>query len=226
MIDNQRFEFIYCANNDDLCQESLHHLTRLKIPDGFTAGNIISKNAASIVKGYQQAMLQSRAKYKVYLHQDVNILNQNFLFDIVALFKKYPKLGLLGVLGAKRLPPNGIWWDAAQQYGKVYYFDQLNHCNTEVTGDYESVQIVDGMIMITQYDLPWRVDRFTGWHFYDASQSLEFLKAGYAVGVPRQAEPWCSHNSTSSMLPFIIYQQVFCDVYQPFLTEKDIGASQ
>ncbi len=218
MIDNQRFEFIYCANNPGLCQESLQYLTKLKIPDGFTVGNIISENAASIAEGYQQALLKSNAKYKIYLHQDVNILNENFLHDIAALFKNHPQLGLLGVLGAKRLPPNGVWWDAAQQYGKVYYFGQLNTCNTEVCGDYESVQTIDGMMMITQYDLPWRVDRFTGWHFYDASHSLEFLKAGYTVGVARQTEPWCAHNSSSPMLSFIIYQQVFCDIYKPFLT--------
>jgi hypothetical protein len=179
--------------------------------------NKILKNINSITQGYNQAMHMSNAKYKIYLHQDVNILNKNFLIDILYLFKKFPNLGLLGVLGAKQLPPNGVWWEAEKSYGKVYYFDQIINC-IEIGAEFESVQAIDGMIMITQYDLPWREDLLTGWHFYDASQSLEFIKAGYSVGVPRQIEPWCAHNCTSKMLPFQIYQKVFMRDYQHFFT--------
>ncbi len=45
-----------------------------------------------------------------------------------------------------------------------------------VKNDYEQVRVIDGLIMVTQYDLPWREDLFLGWHFYDVSQCLEFLK--------------------------------------------------
>jgi hypothetical protein len=216
-MDFQRFEFIYCANNEQQLQESLNHNGALDLPAGYTAGSEIVRNASSMVRGYNQAMRRSDAKYKIYLHQDVNIINRNFLHDILALFKKFPNLALLGMLGAKRLPPNGVWWDAEKHCGKVQYFNHLLTCNTEVTGDYESVQVVDGMIMITQYDLPWREDLLTGWHFYDSSQSLEFIKAGYTVGVPRQSTPWCAHNCVSSILSFQVYQQIFRQEYGQFL---------
>ena len=54
--------------------------------------------------------------------------------------------------------------------------------------------LADGLIMVTQYDLPWREDLFQGWHFYDVSQCLEFEKAGYKVGVIKQISPWCLHD--------------------------------
>ena len=42
------------------------------------------------------------------------------------------------------------------------------------------VKGIGGLIMITQYDIPWRDDIFDGWHFYDASQSIEFIRKGFA----------------------------------------------
>ncbi len=217
MIDFHRFQFIYCANNEQQLQESLCHIGALNVPSEYTVGTEIIRNGNSMAAGYNQAMRRSNAKYKIYLHQDVNIIHRDFLDDILSLFNKYPNLGLLGMLGAKRLPPNGIWWEAEKQYGKVRYFGNSITCNTEVTGDYESVQVIDGMIMISQYDVPWREDLLTGWHFYDSSQSLEFIKAGYTVGVSRQSTPWCAHDSVSSFLPFQIYQQFFRQEYGRFL---------
>ncbi len=55
-------------------------------------------------------------------------------------------------------------------------------------------EAVDGFLMATQYDIPWREDVFNGWDYYDASQSFEFRKAGYSVVVPHQDPPWCLHD--------------------------------
>ena len=217
MIDFHKIDFIYCVNNDQQFQESWNHVGALRVPDGYNIGLKIVKNCNGIANGYNQALSQSNAKYKIYIHQDVNILYQNFLYEILSLFIKYPHLGMLGMLGANRLPLNGVWWEAEKTYGKVYFFGQFLPGNTEVYGEFESVQAIDGMIMITQYDLPWRQDLLPGWHFYDASQSLEFIKAGLAVGVPRQITPWCAHNTTTEMLTFQVYQNAFLNEYRPLL---------
>ena len=55
-------------------------------------------------------------------------------------------------------------------------------------------EAIDGFIMITQYDVPWREDLFTKWDFYDCSQSMEFIRHGYKVIVPNMKEPWCVHD--------------------------------
>jgi hypothetical protein len=49
-------------------------------------------------------------------------------------------------------------------------------------------------MIVTQYDVPWRDDLFKSWHFYDISECIEFIKAGYEVGVPKQEEPWVMHD--------------------------------
>ena len=141
-------------------------------------------------------MRSSYAKYKVYLHQDVYILNQNFIFDLVALFSSNETLGLIGMVGTDHLPNNGIWWGVNTKFGKV-----IENCNTFRYLEFESfdedircVQGVDRLLMTTQYDIPWREDLFDGWHFYDPSQCIEFIRHGYEVGVAKQRHPWCLHD--------------------------------
>ena len=58
----------------------------------------------------------------------------------------------------------------------------------------ETVEAVDGLLMMTQYDVNWRQDLFHGWDFYDVSQSFEFRRAGYQVAVPYQQAPWVLHD--------------------------------
>ncbi len=197
MMNDKKIAFIYCVNNRQLYEESVRYVRSLHVPDGYEIEIIAIEGAKSITSGYNEAMKKTDAKYKVYLHQDVFIVNRNFICDVIALFEKYPKLGLMGVAGAKTIPNSGVWWESTQRFGKVYdnqtgKMKMLSFKSTEL--DYEPVQAIDGLIMITQYDIFWREDLFTDWHFYDLSQCQEFLLAGYDVGVVRQNEPWCIHE--------------------------------
>jgi hypothetical protein len=216
-MNNNQIAFIYCVSDEAKFQDSWRHVSALFVPPGLTVEQQAIRGARSIAAGYNQAMRNSQAKYKVYLHQDVQIVNPIFIADVQSLFTRYPNLGMLGVLGAKKLPANGVWWEAAQVYGEVLFFNQTLKLSTPILGEFENVQAIDGMIMITQYDLPWREDIGLNWHFYDASQSLEFIKAGYTVGVARQAKPWCTHNTNSPFIPFQLNQQAFLNTYRGFL---------
>lgn len=196
-MNNQKIAFIYCVNDYALYEESIEYIQSLNIPDGYEIEMIPIENAPSITSGYNKGMASSDAKYKVYLHQDVFIRNKNFIVDILSIFEKNPEFGMLGVAGAKTIPLSGVWWESSKKIGKVYE----NHTGNmdllqfaDVTQTVEEVSAIDGLIMITQYDLFWREDLFAGWHFYDLSQSMEFIKAGYQVGIPMQETPWCIHD--------------------------------
>jgi glycosyltransferase involved in cell wall biosynthesis/SAM-dependent methyltransferase len=189
--------FISCVNNQELYREALYYISQLEVPSGYEVECISVENAQSMTQGYNKAMQSSDAKYKVYLHQDTYIRNRNFIYDIISTFNKSEKIGMLAVAGAKRIPTNGIWWEAKEKFGKVYdsHTGKMELLSfSEVVNDYEPVQAVDGLIMITQYDIPWREDIFDGWHFYDISQSVEFIRAGYNVVIPKQDEPWIIHD--------------------------------
>ncbi|WP_245916567.1 glycosyltransferase family protein [Bacillus fungorum] len=219
----KKISFISCVNNFEEYNTALNFIHALHIPENCEIEIITIKQANSLTSGYNQAMKKSNAKYKVYLHQDTYILNKNFIYEIIRLFEMNPKLGMLGVIGAKTIP-NGVWWASLCSYGTVYHtltgknnIDLMAHRN--VTNDYESVLAVDGLIMVTQYDLEWREDLFQGWHFYDISQCLEFVKAGYEVGVPRQRKPWCLHDTgITNVTGYEEDRKIFVENYRNYIT--------
>lgn len=221
-INPRKIAFISCVNDFKKYEIALQHIHSLKIPQGYEIEIVTVENAKSLPSGYNEGMKKSEAKYKVYLHQDTYILNQQFIYDIISLFEKYPNLGMVGMVGAKTIP-NGVWWNSKLVYGAVYYTPKGKKnigilANRPVAGDYEEVLVIDGLIMITQYDLPWREDLFTGFHFYDVSQSLEFKKAGLVVGVPKQIKPWCLHaNGSMNLTGYEENRKVFVDHYRDYL---------
>jgi hypothetical protein len=195
-MDQNKFLFVTCVNNEMLYQECISHIKNLTIPPDFCVELLPIYEAKSMATGYNQA-LKENAKYKVYLHQDTFIINENFLFDILELFKSNQTLGLLGLVGCKELPVNGVFVRGKDYVGKIFWLINGNihlvNFGREASIPFESVQAVDGILMVTQYDIPWREDLFQGFHFYDTSQSIEFIKRGYLVGVPKQETPWCKH---------------------------------
>ena len=187
--------FITCVNDESTYERCLNHIRALHVPVGMQAEVIAIREAASMAAGYNAAIKATEAAYKVYLHQDTFILNRAFIASLIDLFRTNERLGMLGVVGAGKVPESGIWWEAANRYGKVIeYRHTYGYLNfQEFEHNLRLVEAIDGLLIATQYDIPWREDLFTGWHLYDTSQCYEFLRQGYQVGVPRQDVPWVLH---------------------------------
>ena len=223
-MDSRKICFITCVNNKQLYHESLYYINQLEVPDGYEIECIAIENATSMIKGYNEGMKASDAKYKVYLHQDVYILNKYFIKDILNIFQSNDKIGMLGLAGAEILPTNGVWWESEHKYGKVYdsHTGKMELlCFKEIENEYERVQAIDGLIMVTQCDILWREDLFDGWHFYDISQSIEFIKKGYEVIIPRQKQPWVMHDGgiVNIQNKYEFYRKVFLEEYSDVIID-------
>ncbi len=191
--------FIICADNEQYYNECVRYINELEVPEHFTTDIICIQEADSMVQGYRAGMQASDAKYKVYLRQDVFILNRNFIPDLLNIFKKDEKIGLIGMAGCSKLPENADCmecWDV----GSMEVFDGRTLADDfklrQPEKEYESVMAVQGTIMITQYDIGWQEvleDVLDGWDFYDIALSLEMKKQGYLAVVPKQSMPWCYH---------------------------------
>lgn len=202
-MNENKIAFIICTNNELYFDECIWYINQLIVPDGYVIDIISISDAASICEAYNAAMQSSDAKYKVYLHQDVFIYNQQFIIDILKEFQSDEALGMLGVIGGINLPQDAIIWNTWNvgtsfvcDYNRAYCLNFYQSDN----GSYVEAEAIDGMIMVTQYDINWREDLELGWDFYDISQSLEFRKKGYKIGVPYQKEPWCMHDCGRSKL--------------------------
>lgn len=220
-MNDKKICFISAVNNYELYEECLMYINSLDTDDEFEIEIKPIYNSKSICSAYNMAMLSSDAKYKVYLHQDTFIINKSFIKDIVKLFKKNKNIGLIGACGAKYIPRSGVWWECSEKYGKVY---ENRGIRTEILGfdevkkDYEEVDCVDGLILITQYDIRWREDIFDGWHLYDTSQCMEFKKNKYKIAVPNQVNPWFIHYCGDvSVKDYDKYRAIFINEYNSML---------
>ena len=219
--DGSKILFVTCVNDESLYAQCERHIKALRVPAGFKMHVGQLREVPGMTQAYNAAIAGSDAKYKVYLHQDTFIINPNFLYDILRIFMSHPDVGLIGVAGCRELPPSGIWWEGKSLLGKL-----IEHRSTysvlkfsDPEPPFSPAKAVDGLLMATQYDLPWRDDILSGFHFYDSSQSLEFIRAGYKVAVPAQAEPWCLHycGKMESAAGYYAYRKVFLDNYKEFI---------
>ena len=194
-MDANKICFIMCVNNEQYLQEALYYINRLRVPDGYSIDVLTVQDATSMTAGYNEAMESSDAKYKVYLHQDVMIVEEEFLFRLLRIFEN-TSIGMFGMVGTTHLAENAVMW-YSDRIGRLYtsnvYFMGDSELG-EVHGEYQEVDAIDGLLMATQYDLPWREDIFDKWDFYDVSQSFEFRRHGYQVVVPHMDKPWCIHD--------------------------------
>lgn len=223
---NQKICFITCVNDRNRYEKALSYIKALRVPSGYAVEHICINDAKYLTEAYNRGMRKTSAKYKVYMHQDVYITNPNFISSIINIFEKNKGIGMLGMAGAKTLPGNGIWHHSSLKYGNLIHIPypdgkQVPWRYGNFKNEYEIVKCIDGLMMITQYDVPWREDIFTGWHFYDTSQSIEFIKAGYNVAVPRMDKIWCIHDCPKSEKDrhknYDKYRQIFVNEYRGYL---------
>lgn len=213
-----KIAFIICTNNQIYCKECLYYISMLYVPEGYEIDVMTIEDAEYMTKAYNAAMRESDAKYKVYLHQDVFIINKNFIQDIVNIFRD-EKIGMIGFAGRTKVKDflSCYCWNKGTIYSHPVfraYYDKLG----DVEGDYEKVQAIDGMLMVTQYDLPWREDIIKGWDYYDISQSMVFLQAGYDIVVPNCEEPWMMHDhGMMNYTNYLKWKNIFLEEYSDYI---------
>lgn len=188
--------FVSCVNDDFLYEEALFYINRLIVPDGYEVNYIAMRGVHSMTEGYNVAMKQNNAEIKIYMHQDVYILNPYFLLELINIFDSDISIGMVGMVGSVKLPADAMMWHG-DRIGTLYALDKENIDYQNPQGQVArvfDVECIDGLLMATSCDMDWREDLFKGWDFYDISQSFEFRKAGKRVVVPDQVAPWVAHD--------------------------------
>ena len=231
-MNDKKFAFIICTNNEVLINECLTYISLLYIPEGYTIDTLTITDAKSITSGYNEGMTASDAKYKIYMHQDVFILNKYMLYDIIDIFNSDSSIGMIGMVGYKTIAPTGKMWDAercgtTKLYGALrnypnsfYKYEEYISYKYDLINDgLTDVAIIDGLMMITSQDIPWDEDNLKGWDFYDAFQSIRFLEKSYRIVVPNQIFPWFIHDDgyILSMWDYNKNRKIFLEKYHKYV---------
>lgn len=221
-----KFCFIICSNNDLQLNECIHYINHLTVPEGYELELLTITDASSITEAYNSAMETSDAKYKIYIHQDVFILNRNLLFDLLTVFQSDASIGMIGMVGYDTISSDGIMWHVPRmgdlyQSGKSYPPLEAYRFSPERDG-ISCAALIDGFFMATAYDLPWDTEDVKAFDFYDAYQSIAFWRHGYKVVVPTQRHPWCLHDDCRflGLTNYNTYRQKFMKRYQSLLGKR------
>ena len=214
MADENKICFIICANNDLFYEECVRYIRWLEVPEGMEVELMEIREAASMAAGYNEGMNSSDAKYKVYMHQDVFIINRHFISDIVSLFQFDSSIGMIGMVGSRKIPEHCMMWNGSRVVRGPKRVSWNNYRYKREDG-FWVVEGIDGLLMATQYDVPWREDLFDGWDFYDLSQSFEMRRRGYHIIVPVQNHIWFNHDDKTilSLWDYNKYRKIFMKEY-------------
>ncbi len=197
--DEKKIAFISCVNDDEMYDECVRYLKHLEMPHGFSADLVPVHGAPSMAAGYETARLEVRARYKIYLHQDILLTEKNIIARLLEIFQKSPDIGLIGFAGCRLLPFDGVWWNSKDCYGKIWQirdFESMEYVAYQpVPQEGIEVEALDGMFLATNKEVPWRKDLFRDWHFYDISAALEYRRRGLRLFVPHFEKPPCIHET-------------------------------
>ena len=195
--------FLVAVTDDAKLARLRRSIDGLERPDGFEISVLERRGAASLPTAYNELQREAADwRYKAYVHQDAVVRNRALVPDMLRIFRRR-RIGLIGAAGCRYLPESCVWWDGSGVFGRVVHLTGAGEETLELEqpkGEFEVVEAVDGLCMITQHDLPWD-EAIGGFHFYDVAQSLRYVLAGYDVVVPRQEEPWFAHDDTPRAVP-------------------------
>lgn len=196
VLNDKKLCFVICGNNDRKLQESLLYIDLLNVPSRYETEILTIRGAESMASAYNEAMNASDARYKVYMHQDVFIVEKNFIEKILKIFASDKKIGMVGMVGTTRLSKDGVV-SHSDRYGNLYRPDNrlagIGNIQA-IVGEIIEVEAIEGFLMITNQDIPWREDIFDKWEFYDVAQCIEFRENGYKIVVPKQEAAWTIHD--------------------------------
>lgn len=224
-MDNRKFCFIICSNDELYLEECLFYLQKLYIPEGYTVDYLSINHANSMTAGYNEGMKASDAKYKIYIHHDVFILNINLLEDLLKIFTSDDSIGMIGLVGSLAMPVDGVMWHGYRVgglYGTTFTDESYDTYCYNISDGLHDVDAIDGLFMATSKDITWREDLFDQWDFYDISKSFEMSRSGFRVVVPTQNKPWCLHDDgILNLRNYDKYRKICLQEYKEFFERTD-----
>ncbi|NLK24472.1 MAG: glycosyltransferase [Clostridiales bacterium] len=215
-MNNKKISFIIIKKNEDAYLECLKYIQKLNVPTGYSVDYVYVKDSNNIAKSFNYAMNKTDAKYKVYINENTRIVDHNFIINILKIFSDNT-IGMIGVCGAEKLNTKAVFSDSKKiiSSAKIVKCDFFDKIQENSNSFYKNVQVINGIIMVTQQDIHWRDDIFDGNYFYDLSQSLEFYRNKLQV-VIMQAKGVCAiYDNVNETLDntYNIYRNKFLEEY-------------
>ena len=120
----------------------------------------------------------------VFCHDDIEFLKSGWGQEVINLFHRNKKFGIIGVAGSAQFDAMGAWWNYKRRFGQVLHKHDgkswLTAFSPLLTKDLEEVCVIDGLFMAVKRS---RISRnfdpdLPGFDFYD----IDFCLSNYLSG--------------------------------------------
>jgi glycosyltransferase involved in cell wall biosynthesis len=148
-----------------------------------------SDNKYSIFQAYNTGIINSKGNIVCFIHDDIQLITQDWGHVLLEIFDKNKDVGLIGVAGAKsktKMP--SAWWDCPKEDHCININQYLHNGKKEFwrkgfeKSSLEEVVAIDGVFMAARKDTSILFNtKLTGFHNYDLNFSFEYLKRGYRI---------------------------------------------
>ena len=189
----RKIDFIICYSNEKCLNKCVACIEELIVPEGYQTEIIGVTKAENLAEAYNALMNESDAQYKVYLQENVYIVNRNFLIETIEEFECDTSIGMLGILGQESNNTEyGEWNCGSVAIINDNRSDKILEKN-ERQGMY--VECLNGLLLMTSIDVNWKslVSGPNG--YFDIEHSKAVRNKGCTLKVPYQTEPWCVYES-------------------------------
>ena len=189
-----------------------------------------SENKYSIFEAYNLGLESSKGEFICFIHDDIFIHTNGWGNNLQRIFNEDPKIGLIGVAGAKiktKMP--SACWDCPEDQKVINIIQHFPNKEKEKwfigfdDASIKEVVAIDGVFMASRKDDKIHFnENLKGFHNYDLNISFEYLKYGYKILVTNKIllehfslgtinESWINstytiHNFYKTLLPLDCHQ--------------------
>jgi hypothetical protein len=164
---------------------SMNRLQKFLMDSNLPTLDIIKVSGSeSIGKNYNEGIRKAIYKVKVFIHQDVDMLEIDWAFKLLKIFADYPDVGLVGLVGTVNFPNRGFWWTSGREFirGELWSGKEKADWAFLPVIAPTTVECIDGFFMATNRDILWDED-IKGFHCYDMDYSRTITKNGLKIMV-------------------------------------------
>lgn len=169
----QTVAFVIYYDEERCLEECIYYIGKLQVPLGISVEIVRIKGKTEFAECCLEAEEKSDAVYKVYLDQHTFIIHDLFLYDLLAEFRKNPRIDAIGILGGDE--PESI------SHGRVLLWDEEGIAEVNHQESIGTVQVHEVNHMLVAF------------HHLAGGGQKEKGAYAYAV-IPCQRNSWCIYD--------------------------------
>jgi hypothetical protein len=187
---------ITCVGNydkyNDVLLPSLHKTTEFLWRNSLPALNTVvveGSNFNNIAEAYNYGKNKATYPIKVFVHEDLDLLDPSWVLKILYAFSSNPNCGLIGLVGTQKVNHFDNWWTQGEAYiyGKQFYRENKTLMTFNPVSEIVKygMECIDGCFLATNrnifFDTSLFYESFLSAYEHDLSKQIKSLNLDIGV---------------------------------------------